>query len=471
MVITRIAPSPTGKFHIGTARTALFSYLFARQKGGKFFLRIEDTDQARSSDEHIADIKASLGWLGFKWDNKDSEHYQSKRIEEYCRVAQALITKGHAYEKEGAVYFKSKLQNPNVNSSSKSKIQINPKTQVPKAEIPDNRQPTTDDIAFTDLVHGAMSFDAKDIEDFVILKSDGWPTFHLAVVVDDHDMGVTHVIRGDDHLSNTPKHILLYSALGWDIPDYAHLPLILNANRTKMSKRHDPVSVTDDFKKQGFLPEAMVNFLALLGWNPKTEEEFFTLDELIKRFDIKGAQRSNAVFDSDRLRFFNAHYLRQKSPQEIVMLARPLWEESYDISGCGQTYLESVARLAVERSETVSDLAKDIDYFFDEPKLDRAAIVFKKSTIEATQKGLAGAIELLNKLSKDEWAEVKIIAQALARVVESEKLGNGDVFWPVRYALSGAIASPKPEELLAALGKEKAIKRLDSALNLLKAQD
>ena len=453
MVVTRIAPSPTGKFHIGTARTALFSYLFARQKGGKFLLRIEDTDRARSSDEHIADIKESLEWLGLKWDNKDSEHYQSKRIEEYCRVAQALITKGHAYEKEGAIYFK--IQNP------KSKIQINSKSEAPKADKSEN-------LNFTDLVHGAMSFDAKDIEDFVILKSDGWPTFHLAVVVDDHDMGVTHVIRGDDHLSNTPKHILLYSALGWDVPAYAHLPLILNANRTKMSKRCDPVSITDDFKKQGFLPEAMVNFLALLGWNPKTEEEFFTLNELVKRFDIKGVQKSNAVFDSGRLRFFNAHYLRQKSPQEVVKLARPLWEESYDVSSCDQSYLEGVAQLVAERSETVSDLAKDVDYFFSEPKLDCTAIVFKKSTIEATQKGLSGAIEQLNKLSKDEWAEEKAITQALARVVGSEKLGNGDVFWPVRYGLSGALASPKPEELLAALGKEKSLRRLRIAEELIR---
>ena len=364
-------------------------------------------------------------------------------------MAQALITKGHAYEKEGAVYFNVKCQISNVKSTAQnSKVSEGEDTKI---------------LNFTDLVHGAMSLDAKNIEDFVILKSDGWPTFHLAVVVDDHDMGVTHVMRGDDHLSNAPKHILLYRALDWDVPAYAHLPLILNANRTKMSKRCDPVSITDDFKKQGFLPEAMVNFLALLGWNPKTEEEFFTLDELTKKFDIKGVQKSNAVFDSGRLRFFNAHYLRQKSPQEIVKLARPLWERSYDISGCGQTYLESVAQLAVERSETVGDLAKDVDYFFNEPKLDRDAIVFKKSTIDATQKGLSGVIEELNKLSSDEWGKENVIAQVLARVVESEKLGNGDVFWPVRYALSGANASPKPEELLVVLGKEKSIKRLKVA--------
>lgn len=442
MVVTRIAPSPTGKFHIGTARTALFSYLYAKKNNGKFLLRIEDTDQARSSDEHTADIRESLDWLGLRWDNLDSEYCQSKRLEKYRDAAEELVEKGYAYKKEGAVFFK----------------------------IQDTRNKIQTSIDFEDLVHGRVSTGIENIEDFVILKSDGWPTFHLAVVVDDYDMSVTHVIRGDDHLSNTPKHILLYRALGWEVPTYAHLPLILNANRTKMSKRHDPVSVSDDFKKQGFLPEAMVNFLALLGWNPKTEEEFFTLDELVKRFDIAGVQKSNAVFDSGRLRFFNAHYLRDKSPQEIVELAKPLWSESYDVEKCDRSYLESVARLAVERSETVNDLAKDVDYFFNEPKLDRGAIIFKKSTADATEQGLSKTIEALEALETSDWEDAATLNNALAKVVASNNLTNGDVFWPVRYALTGALASPKPEELLVVLGRVKSLGRLRIASEMIRQQ-
>ncbi len=472
MVVTRIAPSPTGKFHIGTARTALFSYLFARQNKGKFYLRIEDTDQARSSNEHIADIKESLDWLGLKWDNKASEHCQSKRLGEYCRVAQELTDKGFAYKKDGAVYFNVKflISQPEAGPPWADNFKTNPKTQNPKKKTPKSQIPKPENLIFTDLVHGTMSFGAKDIEDFVILKSDGWPTFHLAVVVDDHDMGVTHIIRGDDHLSNTPKHILLYRAMAWAAPAYAHLPLILNANRTKMSKRRDPVSVSDDFKSQGFLPEAMVNYLALLGWNPKTEEEFFSLQELVNRFDIKGVQKSNAVFDSGRLRFFNAHYLRQKPIGDIVDIAKPLWRENYDISAYNKDYLEKVAKLVVERCDTIAELVRDVDFFFTEPKLDRGAIAFKKSTAEATSKGLTKSLEALGALETNGWEDTTRLNNILSKVVAQNNLSNGDVFWSVRYALTGALASPKPEELLTVLGKTKSLKRLEAARDKLKVR-
>jgi glutamyl-tRNA synthetase len=462
MVITRLAPSPTGKFHIGTARTALFNYLFAKKNEGKFLLRIEDTDQARSSEEHIDDIKESLHWLGLPWDNRNSEHYQSQHLDRYQEIAKELVGNGAAYEKEGAVYFKVKSQKLKVKSASqKSKVSDGEKDLKSYFLNPKS-------IIFNDLVCGEVATQLENIEDFVILKSDGWPTFHLAVVVDDHDMDVTHVIRGADHLSNTPKHILLYDALGWEKPRWGHLPLILNSNRTKMSKRHDPVSVTDDFKNQGFLPEAMVNFLALLGWNPKTEEEFFTLQALTKRFDIAGVQKGNAVFDSGRLRFFNAHYLRQKSLGEIVALAKPLWAEDYDTERFSAEYLESVAALIVSRAEVVADLGEGIDYFFTEPRLERDDLVFKKSTVEATASGLKKTIKELASLAVDDWRRQAKISRVLVRVVANNNLTNGDVFWPVRYALSGAKASPKPEELLVVLGKEVSLKRLQLAADLLR---
>ena len=436
-IITRIAPSPTGKLHIGTARTALFNYLFSRQNGGQFLLRIEDTDRERSSDEHTQDITASLEWLGLDWDNKGSEHYQSKHLAEYQVIAKKLIDEGYAYEKDGAIYFRP--------------------TSVNAGEL---------EVHFKDLVHGDVKVKMDEIGDFVILKSDGWPTYHLAVVVDDHDMAITHVIRGDDHLPNTPKHILLFRALGYDLPQFGHLPLIVNADKTKMSKRKDPVSVTDDYKANGYLPEALNNFMALLGWNSKTDEEFFTLEELTAKFSFDGIQKSNAVFDKVKLNHFNAHYLRLKSDAELIEMVKPLWNEQYNTDQFDQAYLEGVARLTVSRAQTVKEMGQEVDYFFNAPELDRDGLVFKKSTPETTGRGLTAVYEQLSNISGSDW-KTDTLYQALVQVVADNGLGNGDVFWPVRYGLSGVSASPKPEELMTVFGKEESLKRLATALNLL----
>jgi len=453
-IVTRIAPSPTGKFHVGTARTALFNYLFAKINGGKFLLRIEDTDQARSSDEHIDDIKESLSWLGLNWDNKDTEHYQSKRIDEYKKVAQELVQKGIAEERDGAVYFRVASSQKPVASSENYTT--------------GHRPQATGNIEFTDLIHGEVSTRLENIEDFVILKSDGWPTFHLGVVVDDHDMGVTHVIRGDDHLSNTPKHILLYKALGWELPQWGHLPLILNRDKSKMSKRKDPVSVSGDFRDKGYLPEAMVNFLALLGWSPKSDEEFFTLDELVQAFDIDNIQKSNAVFDIEKLKHFNAHYLRQLDSAELLHKVEPLWRKAgRDVDAINESARQKIIETIKNRADTINDMATDIEYFFGAPEIDSPKIVFAKSNIDSTTKGLSLVIVALDKLSEDKW-NTDELASALSSVVEENNLSNGDVFWPVRYALSGAMASPSPQELLWILGKEESIKRIGNALNLLK---
>ena len=465
-IITRFAPSPTGKFHVGGARSALFNYLFARQRGGKFLLRIEDTDQARSTAEHIYDITESLRWLNLDWDNQNSEHYQSKRIDEYRKVAQQLVSSGDAYEKEGAIYFKTpntKIQDPNKSQISNSKQEENDSTDnQPRSEVEGAN------IEFEDLVHGKVSTPMESIEDFVILKSDGWPTFHLGVVVDDHDMGITHVIRGDDHLSNTPKHILLYRALGWEMPRWGHLPLILNTDRTKMSKRKDPVSVTDDYRKKGFLPEALINYLALIGWNPKTDEEFFTLVELVERFKIDNVQKSNAVFDTEKLKHFNAHYLRKLPVKVLAKYAKSMWEKEYDISKARDDYLEKVAMLVVERAQTVNDLGVDIDYFFQPPKLDYNDIIFAKSTAATTQHGLVSAADMLKGVAEKNWT-IEEIHKVLLSIVEKTGMANSDVFWPVRYALCGAKASPRPEELMCVLGKDESLKRINTAIQLMSA--
>lgn len=467
-MITRFAPSPTGKMHIGSARTALFNYLLARRNGGKFLLRIEDTDQARSTVEHIDDIKESLTWLKLDWDNLNSEHYQSKRLEIYQKVAQELVSKGFAEEREGAIYFKipsTKSQIPNKSQAPNSKQEEN---NSPHQSLPLVRggEEGLDSIIFDDLIHGKISTAIENIEDFVILKSDGYPTFHLGVVVDDHDMGVTHIIRGDDHLSNTPRHILLYRALGWDLPQWGHLPLILNKDRSKMSKRKDPVSVTEDYRKKGYLPEALVNYLALLGWSPKTDEEFFTLVELVEKFDIKNVQKSNAVFDHEKLNHFNAYYLRKLPIKVLLKYAKSVWKNQFEISKYPDPYLEKVVTLIIERIQTINDFGKDIGYFFLVPKLEYDNLIFGKSTAAATLRGLETACDMLNTLAPENW-EVEELHKTLMAIVERTGLTNGDVFWPVRYALSGEKFSPKPEEIMYVLGKDESLRRIDTAKRLL----
>lgn len=422
-------------------------------------LRIEDTDRARSSEEHITDIKEALDWLELDWDNRNTEHYQSRRLDEYKKVAQKLVNDGYAEEREGAIYFKVQSQISNLKSQNNG-------VASQQSDINHQSPITNHQITFDDLIHGEVSTKLENIEDFVILKSDGWPTYHLAVIADDHDMKITHVIRGDDHLSNTPKHILLYRALGWEAPQFGHLPLILNKDRTKMSKRKDPVSVTDDFKNKGYLSDAMVNFLALLGWNPKTDEEFFSLVELVEKFEIKNVQKSNAVFDTEKLNHFNAHYLRKMSAKELVEIAKPLWEEQYDLSKTSNEYLERIVAVVVERAQTTLDLAQNIDYFLVPPKLVFDDLIFKKSTQESTLCGITTAADMLKNLSLGSWTQ-KDLKITLEKIVEKTGLQNGDVFWPVRYALTGEKASPKPEEMLQILGKEESLRRIETARDLL----
>ncbi|MBI4394606.1 MAG: glutamate--tRNA ligase, partial [Candidatus Omnitrophica bacterium] len=281
----RFAPSPTGFLHIGGVRTALFNYLFARKEKGKFLLRIEDTDRERSKPEFEDEILNSLSWLGLKWDEPILK--QSERIGFYQSISERLIQEGLAYrEGEGgrnAVKFKT-----------------------PKQKI-----------KFHDLIHGAIEFDGTLLDDLVIQKSDGSPTYHFACVVDDHEMGITHVIRGDDHISNTPRQLFLYEALGWKPPQFAHLPLVFGQDRTPLSKRHGAVSLTA-YREEGYLPEGVLNYLALLGWSPSGKEEIFTLPELIERFTLQGINKTNACFDSEKLKWTNAEHLRRLKNEDYI---------------------------------------------------------------------------------------------------------------------------------------------------------
>ncbi|PIZ00737.1 glutamate--tRNA ligase, partial [bacterium (Candidatus Howlettbacteria) CG_4_10_14_0_8_um_filter_40_9] len=419
---TRIAPSPTGKFHIGTARTALFNYLFAKKNSGDFLLRFEDTDRERSTKKFEDDIREGMKWLGMDW---DEEYKQMDRLDIYKKYAEELIKKEISYEKDGAIWLK----------------------------IPKDKK-----IKFKDLIRDEIEFDMKEFNDFVIVKSDGIPTFYFSNVIDDFDMKISHVIRGEDHITNTPKQILIAEALGFALPIYAHIPLILNPDKSKLSKRKNPVAVTD-YKDKGYLPEAIINFLALLGWNPGDEREYFPLDELIKNFSLERVQKSPAVFDIEKLNNINSHYIKVLSLDRLTV---EINKSSKEAKKSNPEFLAKIISLTQERLRHFSEFDELTDYFFEEKDYDPKILIFKKSDKDKTIKGLTLSKDILEKTEK-EWGSVEKLNELLAKVVAENDLDNGDVFWPVRVALSGLEKSPSPTELLWALGKEESLKRLGEA--------
>ncbi|RLC37859.1 glutamate--tRNA ligase [candidate division Kazan bacterium] len=433
-VCVRFAPSPTGPLHIGGVRTALFNYVYALANGGTFILRFEDTDKDRSEAVFENNIKDGLKWMGIEW---DEEYHQSKRADIYKKYLDKLKAKDLIYEHDGGTYFRLPEKNKKI--------------------------------IVDDLIRGKVEFNSQDFDDVVLFKKDGSPTFHFANVVDDIDMNITHVIRGEDHLSNTPKHILLYEALGADVPKFAHIPLILNPDKSKMSKRMVSSGSSRagdiDFEayiKAGYLPEAMINFLAQLGWSPPDENDFFTLEELVKMFTLDRVQKAGAVFDIKNLNHINHHYLMEKSLDDYIKLAEPYITH---LKG-DKDLIEKALKLVQDRAQTLSEIPDLIEYFLKAPKYDGKLLIFKKSSPEQTAKGLDAALKVLEAIDERDWVETKL-QQVLDNTVAAEGLLPGDVFWPVRVALSGEEGSPSPTELLAALGKDESIKRIKTAIGKL----
>jgi len=426
LVRVRFAPSPTGPLHIGGVRTALFNFVYALQNGGTFVLRFEDTDKDRSEQVFKDSIKNGLKWLGIKW---DEEYYQSKRADVYAKYLKKLQDTGLTYEQDGGIYFKLPTENKKI--------------------------------VVDDLVRGQVEFSSQDFDDIVLIKKDGTPTFHFANVVDDIDMNITHVIRGEDHLSNTPKHILLYEALGAPVPKFAHIPLILNPDRSKMSKRTGDTDF-EGYIKAGYLPEAMVNFLAQLGWSPPDKNDFFTMEELIKMFGLSRVQKGGAVFDVKNLNHINHHYLMEKSSDEYMKLAEPFIAHLKGDKGL----VKQALKLVQDRAQTLSEIPTLTEYFFVAPEYDGKLLVFKKSSPDQTAKGLDMALKVLEAIDEKDFQEDKL-QQILDNAIAAESLLPGDVFWPVRVALSGQEGSPSPTELLAALGKKRSITRIETAIKKL----
>lgn len=425
-VVTRIAPSPTGLFHIGTARTALFNYLYARKHGGKFILRIEDTDKERSKKEYEDDILNGLKWLGLEWD----EFYrQSERGDVYKKYLQKLLDEDKVYLDGNAIRFR----NPNKK------------------------------VSFDDAIRGKIEFDTSDVGDFVIAKDMDTPLYHFAVVVDDNEMGVTHIIRGEDHISNTPRHILLYEALGFELPQYAHLPLILAPDKSKLSKRYGAVSVTE-YKEQGYLSEAIVNFIAFIGWNPGDEREVMSLSDLVENFSLERVQKNGAVFNSVRLDWYNKEYIRKMDSAALADILMQYLPESYKgVAESRGDYWGKIVELEKERITKLSDIKEGIGYFFETPQYEKNLLLWKKAEgLSESKEHLEKIISLLEPADKQDFTSHNI-KEAIWNY--AEKKGRGNVLWPMRVSLTGLEKSPDPFIVAGILGKEETLKRINNAIN------
>ena len=425
-VRVRFAPSPTGYLHIGGARTALFNWLFARHNKGVFLLRIEDTDQQRSTEEATQAILDSMKWLGLDWD--EGPHFQSRRLSIYKQHAEKLVAHGKAFydtDEEGRKAIRFKMQD--------GVTEIN------------------------DLIHGAITFDASLIEDFVILKADGFPTYNFACVVDDAEMGITHIIRGDDHISNTPKQIALYNAFGFKMPEFAHIPMILGEDGSRLSKRHGATSVTE-YRDKGYLPHALVNFLALLGWSPGNDQEIISITEMIEKFTLKRVNKTSAQFNNIKLDWMNGQYIKNTPVEQLTIDTKRFFEKSgIDMTNIPQAWLTNLVMLYHERFKTFQDLLEQTRFFFtDAIEYDQAAVdkFLKKEGVVELLKEVYSAISLVDNFDK------KNMEDSLRALTVKIDVSFSRLAQPLRVSITGKSVSAGIFETMELLGKEKALKRL-----------
>ena len=459
-VRTRFAPSPTGSLHIGGARTAIFNWLFARHFGGKFILRIEDTDRSRSTEESISEILDSMKWLGLDWD--EGPFRQSDRLPTYQDYAKKLLGSRKAYR---CYCTPEELEARRKEAQSQGRVyryegncrglKSHPQGVPFALRI---ITPEVGSIEVEDLVRGNITFDAKEIDDFIIQKTDGFPTYNFAVVIDDVTMNITHVIRGDDHLANTPKQILIYDALGFEIPNIAHVSMILGSDKAKLSKRHGATSVVT-YREMGYLPEALVNYLTRLGWS-YGDQEIFTKEELVEKFTLENVGKSPAVFNPEKLVWLNGWYIRNKPLEEIAELVMPFLEKrGFKISPDGR--LIKIVESQRERAKTLADFADSSDYFFvDDIEYDEGAR--KKFLTPEIKSVFETLIEKLTALNDFTVPELKRIFD---EIIEEKELKLVQVAQPVRVALTGGTASPGIFDVMEILGRGKVIERLNRAIS------
>jgi nondiscriminating glutamyl-tRNA synthetase len=486
-VRTRFAPSPTGYLHIGGLRTALYAYLWAKKNKGTFFLRIEDTDQSREVKGAVGKLLNSLKLTGVipdegvisESDGKIDEkgHFgpytQSQRLDIYQKYVQKLIESGQAYycfctpERLEELRKKQELaKQPTKYDGLCKKLsttEIKKRINAGEKYVIRMKVPTNQVIEFNDLVRGRISVHSKEIDDQVLMKADGFPTYHLAHVVDDHLMKTTLVIRGEEWLPSTPKHLLLFSAFDWPAPQYVHLSLILNPDKTKLSKRQGDVAI-EDYLDKGYLPEALVNYVALLGWNPGTEQEIFSLPELIEEFSFAKIHKAGAVFDIKKLNWINGEYLKKMPINDFVKLAQPYLEKNIkNISP--DLNLNKILAIEQQRINRLNEVGEGLDFFFtNNLEFNPQILIWKKSSAE-------GAINCLNILLEElekqtDWTKEKL-QEFIINLIKERGLSNGEVLWPFRVALTGQEKSPTPFEIAEILGQEKTLTRIKQAVEKL----
>lgn len=491
----RFAPSPTGYLHLGGARTALFNWLFAKRKGGTFILRIEDTDKVRSTDEAVLAIIRGLEWLGMNWDEgpkitidqhkvvieevgKHKPYFQMKRLELYRKYAEKLIEDGKAYRcyclpeelEEMRKKASQEKRPPKYDGRCRSLIGGDENRYIDEGRKPVVRFKTPQEgvTEFEDIVRGKVSFQNNLLDDFVMLKSSGSPIYNFAVVVDDHEMEISHVIRGDDHISNTPRQILLYEALGWKKPQFAHVPMILGSDGSRLSKRHGATSL-EYYENEGYLPEAMVNYLALLGWATEDSQQIFDIEELKEKFSLERCAKSAAIFDLQKLLWMNGEYIRKMKPDELTTEALPFIIKENLVQGDTdeevRQWVENVLTEAISLEQEKIKLLKDIPYLISymlkedlENEDYEEEVKEKVLKVSGVKQILSDCRDRLVKL--EDFSEEKIEKEVRSYAKESDKK-TGKVFHPIRVAVSGRTRGPGLFALLSFLGKERVLKRIE----------
>ncbi len=476
----RFAPSPTGYLHIGGLRTALYNYLFAKKNNAKIVLRIEDTDRNRFVDGAVNNLMETLSWAGLNFDEGPSSegsagpYFQSQRIDLYKKYATELINNKKAYyafdtperlkelrewqEKNKQPYKYDKLALSLSEKETNEKLDSG-EPYVVRLNVPPGKQVVVDDA-----IRGKVAFETNIVDDQVLLKSDGYPTYHLANVVDDHLMGITHVIRGEEWLSSTPKHILLYDFLGWEKPVFAHLPLLLNPDKSKLSKRQGDVAV-EDYIKKGYLKEALINFVALLGWNPGDEQEFFTMQELAEKFSLERVHKSGAVFNIEKLNWLNAEHLRGKPDVELlIMLKEEISKSDLQNKNYDDKYLTAIINAMKPRVSFISEFISKCPYFYNTPAEYDEKVVKKRWKEDSGEllKNLASKFSSLTNPSNENYEE------ALKTTAEQLNTGIGKLIHPLRIAVSGTGEGPGVYEIVEIIGREETLKRINKAIETLK---
>jgi glutamyl-tRNA synthetase len=461
---TRFAPSPTGYLHIGGARTALFNWLFSRHHGGEFVLRIEDTDQQRSTDESTKAILDAMAWMGLNWD--EGPHFQAQRVDLHREMVQTLIKEDKAYyctctSEELESKRKEALatgRKPKYDGTCRDK-----NLKKSPGSVVRFRGTQTGITIVEDLVKGNISFNNDELDDLIIERGDGYPTYNFAVVIDDALMNITHVIRGDDHVNNTPRQILMYQALGFDVPKFAHVPMILGSDKARLSKRHGATSVMA-YKEMGYLPEALVNYLVRLGWS-HGDQEIFSPKELIELFDFSAVGKSPAIFNPEKLLWLNAHYIKEANPDRLMEEMKPLWPVGTNTGDAAFT--QKVIADLQPRVKTLAELANMANFYFAEKIQyeEQAAQKFLTSDVLAHLKNMANAIPLVQNFSKEGLEEF------LKAFVQERDIKFKVIAQPLRVALSGKTVSPGIDEVMITLGKDRVVQRINAAINYIEAQN